>query len=306
MPVEAIARPVEPKDHAAFLEILGRGWEGSNGYHAAVVQHWLEKWPGVLEHFQDFFVVETPRGVAGFAGIQSHPIPCTDGLTHALLDHFLAREMPADEAVAALVRGLAPWARSHGHARLSLNLEPGELEVMTALRGIGCFPERAAMFSDRFSQGPADPGIRFMRPEERPQAIEWGARLAEYLADFPGSLGKLDFQTYVRLTEEAYRDFSATRAHTYFVAEREGRGVGFLFAAMESEGVGLLYDIWIEPEYRRQGIFHALTSRGSAWLREHGAQWLTASVFVDNKPSLAGFTKEGFFPYFIAWELNLG
>lgn len=305
MLVDAIARPVEPRDHVTFLELLKRGWQGSNGYHAAVCQHWSEKWPEVLDRFQAFFVVETSRGIAGFAGIQSHPIPCTDGLTHALIDHFPATDLARGEAVAAMVQALAPWSRSQGFARISLNLEPEEHDVMNALRGIGCFPERAAMFGESFPQGPADPSIRLMRPEEKAQAIEWGARIAEHLAGFPGSLGKLDLQTYIRLTEEAYRDYGATRAHTFFVAEREGRMVGYLFVVMESDGLGLLYDSWIEPEYRRDGLYRALICQGSEWLKEQGAVWLTASVFVENKPPFLFLTKEGFFSYFVSWELNL-
>lgn len=305
MALDAIARPLEPRDHPAFLACLQRGWPGSNGYHAAVIKHWTSLWPDVAEQFSSLLVVETPRGVAGYAGMQGHAISYTEGLTHGLVDHFPEQALPPGEAIVALVQGLASWAKSAGHARLTLNLEPRETEVMEALRGIDCFPERAAMFGNRFPEGPEDPSIRLMRPEERKQAVEWGARIAEHLADFPGTLGKLDLETYIQLTEKAYQDYGATRPHSFFVAERDGRMVGYVFVVMDSENLGLLYDSWIEPEYRRSGIYRSLICRGSAWLKEQGATWLTASVFVENKPPFSFLTKEGFFPYFIAWELNL-
>lgn len=302
---DIVARQVEEADHPRLLDILKAGWPGSNGYHSAVAERWVRDWPAMLRDFDAHVLVEADGVLVGFAGIQFHEIAYTGGLKRALADHFLSRERAMPEALGLLVRGIAGWARQQGAARLTLNMEPGEYMELEALRAEGMFPERAAMFTFDFPSESLDPRVRLMRPEERSQVVEMGARIAEFLSGFRGSLRALDFPELVSLTDKAYRDYGATRPHQFFVAERDGRLVGFCFAVLEPPDGGLIYDLYVEPEYRRHGISRQLYAHACAWLQEQGAQWLTLSVYVDNEPAYKAYEKWGFFPYFVAWELNL-
>lgn len=299
------ARLAEEADYPRLLDILEAGWPGSNGYHSSVAERWVKEWPAMLRDFDAHVVVEADGVLVGFAGIQFHAISYTGGLKRALADHFLSRAWSMPEALTLLVRGLAGWAHERGMARLTLNMEPGESLVLEALRGEGMFAERAAMFTFDFPNEPLDPRVRPMRPEERAQVVEMGARIAEYLSGFRGSLCSLGFAELTRLTDAAYRDYGATRPYRFFVAERDGRLVGFCFAVIEPPEGGLIYDLYVDPEYRRQGISRQLYVHACAWLQEQGAQWLTLSVYVDNQPAYKAYENWGFFPYFVAWELNL-
>lgn len=302
---DIVARLAEAADYPRLLDILKAGWPGSNGYHSSVADRWVKEWPAMLKDFDAHVLVEAAGVLVGFAGIQFHEISYTGGLKRALADHFLSRAWPRSEALGLLVRGLAGWARGRGASRLTLNMEPGEYQELEALRAAGMFPERAAMFTFDFPTEPLDPRVREMRPEERSQVVEMGARIAEFLSGFRGSLCALDFPELVSLTDKAYREYGATRPYRFFVAERDGRLVGFCFAVVEPPEGGLIYDLYVDPAYRRHGISRQLYAHACAWLQEQGAQWLTLSVYVDNEPAYKAYEKWGFFPYFIAWELNL-
>lgn len=302
--VTPTARPVTESDLARLLTLLEAGW-GGNGYHAAVYQRWLTEWPQVLNEFEAVLVVETGRGLAGFAGIQRHPIPYTRGLSRALADHFLAPDLDPPEAIVALVDGLAAWTRARGFSRVTLNMEPQEADLLTALKGAGGFPERVAMFTNRFPDEPLDPTVRPMREGEADAVAAMGAEVAAYLATLPGSLPSPAGEESVELTREGYRDYGATRPHAFFVAEREGRLVGFVFAVVEAPDGGLIYDLYVAPEWRRQGISRALYRHAAGWLAAHGAEWLTLSVYALNRPAYLAYEQWGFFPFFVAWERNL-
>lgn len=298
------ARPATESDLTRLLALLEAGW-GGNGYYAAVYQRWRTEWPQVLAEFEAVLVVETDRGVAGYAGIQRHPIPYTEGLTRALADHFLAPDLDPPEAIVALVDGLADWARERGFSRVTLNMEPHEADLLTALREAGGFPERVAMFTNHFPDEPLDPTIRPMREGEVDQVAAMGAEVAAYLATLPGSLPSPEGEALVALTRDGYRDYGATRPHAFFVAERDGELVGFVFAVVEVPDGGLIYDLYVAPSHRRQGISRALYRQASGWLSAHGAEWLTLSVYALNRPAYLAYEQWGFFPFFVAWERNL-
>lgn len=299
------ARLAVDADYPRLLDILKRGWPGSNGYHSSVSERWAKDWPEMLRDFDAHVLVEADGRLVGFAGIQFHEISYTGGLKRALADHFLSAEFPGPEALRLLIRGLAGWAKGKGALRLTFNMEPGEHQELEALRSEGLFAERAAMFTFDFPNEPLDPRVRLMRQDERSLVDRMGARIAEYLSGFRGSLCALDYEELVALTSRAYEEYGATRPHRFLVAERDGRLVGFCFTVHEPPDGGLIYDLYVDPEYRRQGISRQLYLHACAWLKEQGAQWLTLSVYVDNEPAYKAYEQWGFFPYFVAWELNL-
>jgi len=299
-----IARPVTEADYPAFRALLERGWPESAGYHVSILNHWARNWPDIVEAFETVLVVETPMGVAGYAGVKRQNAPYST-LPQALLDHFLVPDRPVGEAIAQLAEGIVAWARTQDFARVSFIMEPGETVQQEALRGLGFFPERIALLTYEFPHPPAHPAIRPMRPEEYPQVLEMGARIGEHVASYPGAVQQLDLEALIGLTERDYREYGANRPHCFLVAEHEGRLVGFLFAVYEPPNGGLLYDAYVLPEARRLGLYRALNYQGSEWLYEQGARYLVGYVHSENEGPLRFLEAWGFKPYFTAWEFNL-
>lgn len=287
-----------------MLALLERGFPGSDGYHAAVYDRWRREWPAVLGDFEAFLAVEDEAGLLGFAGIQRHPIPYTQGAQRALVDHFMTGDRPLLATMEPMARALAGWAKGHGFARLTFNLEPQEQEAFVALSRAGGFSERVAMFCEVVPSEPESPAIRLMDGDERAIVVEMGTAIAEDLAGYPGALPAPDHAAMRELTARAYAEYGATREHRFFVAKGTSGLAGFLFAVREAPDVGLIYDLYVAPTYRRQGIARALYVSAACWLRSQGAYWLSLSVFATN-PALQLYERWGFFAYFVAWELNL-
>jgi ribosomal protein S18 acetylase RimI-like enzyme len=94
-------------------------------------------------------------------------------------------------------------------------------------------------------------------------------------------------QYAARLLEQ--RDDPLTRA---FVAEVDGKVVGYLLGAVidlqsdlfEYENTGFIADVYVDPEYRRQGIARRLVETISEWLAEEGVrhvEWQVATANAD-------------------------
>lgn len=300
----ATMRPLTPDDTGLVQATLAAGAPGTNGYHQAVYDRWGREWPEVLAAFEHAWLVTDEVGLVGLAGVQRHPIPYSEGASRALVDHFPAPGRPVAESLPGLVMPLAAWARDQGYARLTLNMEPEEPAAHAVLAGLGLFPERVAMFCDVAPTEPESRAIRPMKPDERPLIVRMGTAIAQDLLTYPGALSAPPEATMRTLTEQAYADYGATREHTFLIAQGEEAPVGFLFAVMDSPEVGLIFDLYVEPSYRGQGIARALYVSAARWLVARGATWLTLSVFHDN-PARRLYERWGFFPYFMAWELNL-
>jgi GNAT superfamily N-acetyltransferase len=63
-----------------------------------------------------------------------------------------------------------------------------------------------------------------------------------------------------------------------FVAEREGRAIGYVYAGIEPqnwkelrEEAGFIHDVVVSPEGRRRGVASALVEAACDWLRSVGA-----------------------------------
>ena len=85
------------------------------------------------------------------------------------------------------------------------------------------------------------------------------------------------------------------------VAERDGGMVGYAFAGMEGYDymalrgpAGVLYDLVVDPEHRRQGVGTALIEAAFAALRERGAPRVLLSTAEKNHGAQAMFANAGF------------
>lgn len=299
-----IARPATEADHPAFLALLERGWPDSTGYHVSILNRWKNEWPQILEGFEALLVVEAPTGLVGYAGLKREDAPYSFK-SQVCVDHFLVPERPVETAIAQLAEAVVAWARTRDFVRVRFILEPGEATEAEALLGVGCFPELIAHVGYGFPHPPAHPAIRPMRPDEYPQVLELGARLAEHITSYAGALPQLGHQDLVAWADRTYRELGAERPHTFLVAEHEGKVAGFLFAVFQPPNGGFIYEVYVAPEARRQGLYRALSYQGSEWLYQQGARYLVEYVHVENEIPLRFLADWGFKPYFITWDRNL-
>jgi len=76
-----------------------------------------------------------------------------------------------------------------------------------------------------------------------------------------------------------------------FMAESEsGEGAGFtqlypLFSSVRMRRIWLLNDLYVAPEFRRQGVGHALMVRAQEFAAESGAAGLELATAIDNAPA---------------------
>lgn len=81
-----------------------------------------------------------------------------------------------------------------------------------------------------------------------------------------------------------------------FVAEREGRVVGFHWTKIEDD-LGEVYVVGIDPDAQGGGLGKAVTARGLRHLWESGIRTVDLYVEGDNSPALAVYEGLGFRPH---------
>ncbi|MEV7398549.1 mycothiol synthase [Aeromicrobium sp. NPDC092404] len=100
--------------------------------------------------------------------------------------------------------------------------------------------------------------------------------------------GAMDAADFARRTSSDWFDPAGL-----FVAERDGRIVGFHWTKVEDE-VGEVYVVGIDPDAQGGGLGTALTARGLRHLHEQGLGVVDLYVEGDNAPALAVYRKLGF------------
>ena len=82
-----------------------------------------------------------------------------------------------------------------------------------------------------------------------------------------------------------------------FVAEQDGRVVGYVFCDIIKEGNGLtLYidDLCVDPEVRSRGIGRMLIDRAKEYAKEKNCGFLMLNVWEFNENAVAFYEKYGF------------
>ena len=89
----------------------------------------------------------------------------------------------------------------------------------------------------------------------------------------------------------------------FFVAEVEGRVVGFLLGAIQEEYAmyrtgryGMLHDLWVEPEHRRCGLARGMVTAALDRFRDEGLHQARLDSAFKNKTAQALFAACGFRP----------
>ncbi len=74
------------------------------------------------------------------------------------------------------------------------------------------------------------------------------------------------------------------------------RPVAYIISAVSPAGVGEIESIYVEAEFRGQGIGDDLMKRGLAWLKAQDAEVVEVKVAVGNEGAFPFYARYGFYP----------
>ena len=107
----------------------------------------------------------------------------------------------------------------------------------------------------------------------------------------------------VATQREQARDFILQRLQlnesTIFFAQIADKVVGFtqlypLFCSLEMKRIWLLYDFFVDPSSRKQGVAEALIARAGQLAKESDPAFIMLSTATDNTRAQALYEKNGF------------
>jgi ribosomal protein S18 acetylase RimI-like enzyme len=144
-------------------------------------------------------------------------------------------------------------------------------------------------------------GIRAAKPADLNAIGRLGALLVRTHHDFDPRR----FLPATSRTAEGYRSFLGTQLDepniVIMVAERHGQVLGYTYAGVEGIDymslrgpAGVLYDIVVDPEYRRQGIGRMLLDAAVKELKARGAPRVVLSTAERNTEAQRLFDRAGF------------
>ena len=80
------------------------------------------------------------------------------------------------------------------------------------------------------------------------------------------------------------------------------RYIGYCISVISNREVGEIESIYIEEEYRRNGIASNLMNRALSWMDENSVKSKKISIAVGNEEVIKFYQKFGFYPYHISCE----
>lgn len=151
--------------------------------------------------------------------------------------------------------------------------------------------------------------IRRATPEDVPQVLPMVRSLAAFLEARDPAKYALPPGSDVG---ERYRDWLVRRAKddrsVFLVADTGNASAGaclvaFLVATVEPDipiyrvrEYGFIHDVWVEPDYRNEGLARQLVTLALERFREIGVPQVRLDVLVDNQPAQELFKQCGFRP----------
>jgi ribosomal protein S18 acetylase RimI-like enzyme len=144
--------------------------------------------------------------------------------------------------------------------------------------------------------------IRPATPQDIPAVIPMVAKIAALHESWdPAKYG------YKPDAAEMYRSWLAVRAgdlrSVFLVAERHARLVAFLIGTVERElpiyrltEFGFIHDVWVDPDYRNEGIGRQITMLAIEKFRQIGVGQIRLDTAAGNDTARALFASCGFRP----------
>lgn len=135
--------------------------------------------------------------------------------------------------------------------------------------------------------------IRALRTDE----VEPLAALAReiWFKHYPAIISReqIDYMLAQRYTPELIRTQLADPDHGWWVAERDGRLVGFAHA-LRLPDQSKLDKLYVHPDHQHQGLGAALLAQARTWTRSVGRNRMTLQVNRRNALALGAYRKYGF------------
>ncbi len=133
------------------------------------------------------------------------------------------------------------------------------------------------------------------------EATIWKATMETVWTDVPeDEKAALDRRTFEAEFREYARPFVEGRQGERFVAEDEaGRFLGYIIVGelrpfFSPHVVGFVYDIWVAPEHRRDGVGRFLLMEAERWAKARGYRKIKLEVAEPNRPARGLYEKEGY------------
>ncbi len=95
------------------------------------------------------------------------------------------------------------------------------------------------------------------------------------------------------------------------LAEADGEAIGYLIGYMRRSSslrpvkLAELESMYVQEEYRGQGIGQQLVERFLEWVREQGGERVSVTAYAANERAIAFYRKMGFTPKSLTLELGL-
>ncbi len=90
----------------------------------------------------------------------------------------------------------------------------------------------------------------------------------------------------------------------FFVAEEDGKIVGYVLGEIEKPGHHYIYknrgyvvDAFVSKEHRGKGVGEKLTKKLLEWFKSKGIKWIKVSAYTINTPAIGFWKKMGFKDY---------
>lgn len=142
--------------------------------------------------------------------------------------------------------------------------------------------------------------MRIRTGGKRDYDLIWGATMETVWADLPpDEAGRLDRREFEGHFRPRARRVVESVSNVIFIAEASGRPVGYAIlgpatSMLSPQTFGFLFDLWVDPGARRQGVGRQLLERAVSWCREQGYGKLKLEVSARNEAARALYRGEGF------------
>ncbi|MFQ5817065.1 MAG: GNAT family N-acetyltransferase [Terriglobia bacterium] len=111
------------------------------------------------------------------------------------------------------------------------------------------------------------------------------------------ALYQLDQACYppgIAYSRSALRAFLAEPDAQAFVAEQEGRLIGFVLVARQGRTLGHIITLDVDADHRRRGVGRTLLEHAERWLAAQGIARVWLETAVDNEAAVAFWQKSGY------------
>lgn len=108
--------------------------------------------------------------------------------------------------------------------------------------------------------------------------------------------------------EAAYTRMLGDERHVVTLAEVDGRAIGYLSGAVRGPSawrtvpMAEIFELYVIPEYRSQGIGERLVRSFLRWARDQGAERIVVAAFAANEAALRFYRRVGFAPFEVMLE----